>query len=89
MCISVCLCVCVYLDLPQGIGAGRRRRRLSQCGSEENVEFALVLVAGQKLFLLSVKQTHHVALRERQEVTEALKDNSAVSHHRRRLLVCH
>lgn len=57
----------MYLDLPQGVGAGRRGRRLSQRGSEENVQLALVLVAGEELFLLGVKQTHHVALTEPRE----------------------
>lgn len=63
LCVSLSLSV--YLDLPQGVGAGRRGRRLPQRGSEEHVQFALVLVAGEELLLLGVKQTHHVALKEK------------------------
>lgn len=55
--------MCVYLDLPQGVGAGGRGRRLPQCGAQEDVEFALVLVTREELLLLSVEESHDVSLR--------------------------
>lgn len=51
-----------YLDLPEGLGAGGGGGGLPQRGSEEDVLLLLVVVTGQKLFLLSMKQPHHVSL---------------------------
>lgn len=54
----------MYLDLPEGLGAGGRGGRLAQRGPEEDVLLLLVVVTGQKLFLLGMKQPHHVSLIE-------------------------
>lgn len=54
----------LYLDLPEGLGAGGRGGRLAQRGPEEDMLLLLVVVTSQKLFLLCVKQPHHVALVE-------------------------
>lgn len=52
----------LYLDLPESLGAGGGGGRLSQRGPEKDMLLLLVLVTGQKLLLLSVKQAHHVSL---------------------------
>lgn len=53
-----------YLDLPQSLGAGGRGGSLPQRGPEKDVLLLLILIAGQKLLLFSMKQPHHVSLRE-------------------------
>lgn len=53
-----------YLDLPESLGAGGGGGRLPQCGPEKDMLLLLVLVTGQKLFLLSMKQPHYVSLTE-------------------------
>lgn len=50
------------LHLPESIGAGGRGGRLAQCGSQEHLQLALVLVTGQELLLLRMEQPHHVSL---------------------------
>lgn len=52
----------LYLDLPESLGTGGRGGRLPQRGPEKDVLLLLVLVTGQKLLLLSMKQPHHVSL---------------------------
>lgn len=58
-CLSLCS---FYLDLPESLGAGGGCGGLPQRGPEEDVLLLLVLVTGQKLLLLGVKQPHHVSL---------------------------
>lgn len=60
---------CWYLHLPEGLGAGGRGGRLPQRGSQEDVLLLLVVVAGQKLLLLGVKQPHHVSLVEAKAIS--------------------
>lgn len=54
----------VYLDLPESLGACGRRGRLPQRGPEEDVLLLPVLVTGQKLLLLGMKQPYHISLTE-------------------------
>lgn len=55
----------LYLDLPEGLGAGGRGGRLPQRGPEKDMLLLLVLVTGEKLLLLSMKQPHNISLIEK------------------------
>lgn len=50
------------LHLPEGVGAGGRGGGLAQCGAQEHLQLALVLVTRQELLLLRMEQPHHVPL---------------------------
>lgn len=54
----------LYLNLPEGLGAGGGGGGLPQSGPEKDVLLLHVLITGQKLLLLSMKQPHHVSLTE-------------------------
>lgn len=52
----------LYLNLPEGLGAGGRSGGLPQRGPEKDVLLPPVLVTGEKLLLLGMKQPHNVSL---------------------------
>lgn len=51
-----------YLNFPESLRAGGRGSRLPQRRPEKDVLHVFVLVTGQELLLLGMKQPHHISL---------------------------